>query len=201
MTTTNDGRSWQVLLFGGASGVGKTHVSYRLARHFGIGVTEVDDFHIMLERMTTPEQYPVVHQWRLHPEEILRLDDAGMLSHTLAYAEVMAEALEPVIGNHIEARAPLVLEGDFILPSLAARPAYDGIPATGQVQALFLYEPDEAQILRNFLASEGEEQPRRARASWRYSEWLREECLRLGVPAIPARPWESVLERAIAVVS
>ena len=35
---------WQVLLFGGASGVGKTSVSYRLAQHFGVGITEVDDF-------------------------------------------------------------------------------------------------------------------------------------------------------------
>lgn len=31
----------------------------------------------------------------------------------------MAPALEAVIANHIESRAPLVLEGDFILPMLA----------------------------------------------------------------------------------
>ena len=37
-------RSWQALLLRGASGVGKTSVSYRLARHYGVGLTEVDDF-------------------------------------------------------------------------------------------------------------------------------------------------------------
>ena len=33
---------WRVLLLGGAGGVGKTSVSYRVARHFGAGPTEVD---------------------------------------------------------------------------------------------------------------------------------------------------------------
>jgi uridine kinase len=44
-----------VLLIGGASGSGKTSVSYRLAHHFNVGITEVDDFQVILERMTTPE--------------------------------------------------------------------------------------------------------------------------------------------------
>ena len=197
----DDARPWQVLLLGGASGVGKTQVSYPLARRFEVGFTGADDISTALERMTTPEQYPVLHEWRLHADEVLRLDDAGMLAHTLAYGSVMAQALEPVIASHIEDSTPIVLEGDFILPSLAAMSAYDGVPSADQVRALFLYEEDEDQIARNFLAREGEEQPRRARACWYYSEWLRQECERLGVPAISARPWESVLERAIAAAS
>jgi len=53
------GRDWQVLLIGGASGVGKTAVSYRVAERYGVGITEVDDFQVLLEAMTTPEQLPV----------------------------------------------------------------------------------------------------------------------------------------------
>ena len=52
--TTCVTRPWQVLLIGGASGAGKTSVSYRLAHHFNVGITEVDDFQVILERMTTP---------------------------------------------------------------------------------------------------------------------------------------------------
>lgn len=52
----NTQRPWQVLLLGGASGVGKTSVSYRLAQHYGVGLTEVDDFQVVLEGMTTPDQ-------------------------------------------------------------------------------------------------------------------------------------------------
>jgi 2-phosphoglycerate kinase len=160
----------------------------------------VDDFHVVLERMTSPERYPELHRWRLHPEEVLALDDAGMLAHTRGYAEVMAEALEAVIGNHLESGPPIVLEGDFILPSLAMQGSYDGIAAAGRVRAVFVIEEDEGQLARNFMLREGEEQPRRARASWCYSEWLREECDRLGVPAIPSRPWETTLERAITAL-
>jgi 2-phosphoglycerate kinase len=47
--STTPARSWQVLLLGGASGTGKTSVSYRLARYFDIALTEVDDFQVMLE--------------------------------------------------------------------------------------------------------------------------------------------------------
>jgi 2-phosphoglycerate kinase len=36
-------RDWQVLVFGGASGVGKSMVSYRLAHAFRVGLTEMDD--------------------------------------------------------------------------------------------------------------------------------------------------------------
>ena len=193
-------RAWQVLLLGGASGVGQTQVSYRLARHFGAGLTEVDDFQVILERMTTPEQYPPLHYWRLHTAEARQMDEEQQLAHMLRYSRVMAEALTLVIANHIETRTPIVLEGDFILPALAVQPVYDEIAAAGQVRALFLYEEDEAQLRRNYLLREGEEQLARARASWRHSEWLRQEAERLSVPALPARPWETVLERAIAAL-
>jgi 2-phosphoglycerate kinase len=191
-----------VLLLGGASGVGKSHIASDLAARFGASIVAVDDFHVVLERMTSPEQYPELHRWRLHPEEVLALDDDGMLAHTRGYAEVMAEALEVVIGNHLESGPPpIVLEGDFILPSLATRPAYSGVAAEDRVRALFVLEEDEDQLARNFLTRGGEEQPRRARASWYYSEWLREECERLGVPAIPSRPWETLPARAVDAVS
>jgi hypothetical protein len=93
-----------------------------------------------------------------------------------------------------------VLEGDFILPALATRSSYEGIDAAGQVRAVFLYEDDEAQIIQNYHAREGTEQPQRARASWRHSQWLRREAKRLGIPAVAARPWQTVLARVIAAL-
>lgn len=193
-------RAWQVLLLGGASGVGKTSVSYRLAQHYGVGLTEVDDFQVVLEHMTDPNQYPVFHYWRTHTEEARQMDDEAQLAFFLRYAAALEEALALVAGNHIETQMPVLLEGDFILPSLAVRGTYGEEPAAGQVRALFLYEEDEAQIAHNFCEREGEDQLRRARTSWRVSEWLRREAGRLGVPCIPARPWETVLERAIETI-
>jgi 2-phosphoglycerate kinase len=191
---------WQVLLFGGASGVGKTSVSYRLAQHYGVGITEVDDFQAILEGMTTPEQYPVLHYWRTHFEEARRMDAQRHVEFFRAYAATMAVALELVIANHLESQTPIVLEGDFLLPALAVQATYHGIAAEGRVRAVFLYEDDEAQIARNYLVRDGRAQPERARISLLVSTWLRAEAERLGLPAIPARPWETVLARVIAAL-
>lgn len=191
----NDQRPSQVFLIGGASGVGKTNISYRLASRFGVGITEIDDFQVILERMTTPDQYPELHFFQTRQDEWHRMDEEQRLEHGIRYAEVMACALEPVIANHLESGTSILLEGDFLLPSLGVRPAYDEVPADGRVRAIIVYE-DEAQIGRNYLAREHEPQHGRARASWRYSEWLRREAERLGVPTIPARPWDTVFERA-----
>ncbi|MDQ2743771.1 MAG: hypothetical protein M3Z66_15960 [Chloroflexota bacterium] len=196
----NAERTWQVLLLGGASGVGKTNVSYRLAQHYGVGLTEVDDFQVVLEGMTTPEQYPVLHYWQTHYDEARRMDEAAQLDFFLQYSGAMAQALVLVIANHLESLAPVVLEGDFILPSLAMHPVYGDVPADGKVQAVFLYEEDQQQIGSNYLLRDGYEQPDRARTSWLVSEWLRREAESLGVPTVSARPWETVLERTIAVV-
>ncbi len=197
----NDSRGWDILLIGGASGVGKTSISYRLARHFGIGITAIDDFQVVLERMTTPEQYPVLHLFRTSPETFFRMDEKDKLAHAVAYASVMAEALEQVIANHLDGEPPVVLEGDFLLPSLAARSTFAGIAADDRVRALFVVERDEAQIARNYASREGNPQPGRARASWRHSEWLRQEAERLGLPVLDARPWETGFQRALALLT
>ena len=196
----SDHRQWHVLLIGGASGVGKTHLSYPLAQHFGVGITQIDDFQVVLERMTTPEQQPAMHFFRTDPDAFFRLDGDGKLGVAIRYAEAMAEPLEYVIANHLDGESPVVLEGDFLLPSLAVRATYDGIPAAGRVQGFILYEDDEEQIARNYAAREGEPQPVRARASWRHSEWLRHEAERLGLPTLAARPWETLFTRALALL-
>ena len=192
-------RDWHVLLIGGASGVGKTRIGGPLARHFGVGITGIDDVQAVLERMTTPEQYPVVHLFRTDPDAFFALDDGGKLGVAIAYSTVMAQALEAVVANHLDGGPPIVLEGDFLLPSLVVREAYDGIPAAGRVRAFVLCE-DEEQIARNYLAREGEPQPDRARWSWNHGEWLRREAERLGVPTLAARPWGTVLERAVVLL-
>ncbi len=199
---TKPARAWDVLLLGGPSGVGKTSVSYPLARHFGVGIMEVDDFVRLLERMTTPEQQPAVHRIRAHPDAD-RLSDREVVDHLLDLGGAMAAGLEAVIANHLETATPVVMEGDFILPALAARADFDGQPNGGRVRAVFLEEPDEPQLVANFLSREPHApmQTRRARVSWLYGRRLAEDANRLGLPVLTARPWDTVLERVIAAVS
>ncbi len=182
-----------MLLLGGASGTGKTHVSYALARHFSVGITEVDDIQVALERVTTPRDQPLLHFWTTNRSAYERLGEDERLAHFVRVCrEVFGPALEAVIANHLESDAPVVLEGDFILPELVT-----AVGQPGDVRALFVTEPDEAQLARNYLARDGVAQPDRAGESWRFDAWLTAECARLGVPTVAARPWDTLFERAV----
>jgi 2-phosphoglycerate kinase len=195
-------RRWEVLLLGGASGVGKTSVSYRLARHFGVGITEVDDFQVLLERMTTPEQQPAIHFWRTHPEADQLPADA-IMEHALELGRAMTPGLDAVIANHLETSRPMLLEGDFILPALAAQASFAAEANAGRVRAVFVHEPDEPQIAANYLSREPRSGPqlKRARVSWLMSRWLAQEAQRRGLVVVTARPWDTLLERVVAAVS
>ena len=194
-------RTWEVLLIGAASGVGKTSVSCRLAQYFGIGITEVDDFQVILEHMTTPEQQPLLHYWRTRPEGI-QLTEEDVVAHTLKVCRVMAPALEAVIANHLESHASVILEGDFILPELAVRDTFLDIPNAGRVRGIFIDEADETQLVQKILQREPDEGPQtyRARVSALYSQWLTQEAVRLGIPVISARPWDTVFERILSAL-
>lgn len=195
-------RSWDLLLIGGASCSGKTTVASRLAHHFEIGIGSVDDFQIILERMTTPEQQPVLHFWRTQADpDVLSAEE--IMRQGLEVAELMSSGLEAVIAEHLKTEVPILLEGDFIAPALAGRASFCGVPNGGRVRAVFLYEPDEGQILRNFFNREpaAGEQAKRARVSWLQGEWLDRECRRRGIPIVAARPWETLFDRILAALT
>ncbi len=191
MAAGGPGGAWQVLLVGGASAVGKTSVAYRLAARYSAGITEIDDLQVAVRAMTTAAGQPLLHDkdaWR-------RLSEDGRLARMLAVSQAQAPAIAAVVAQHIEARVPVVLEGDFLLPALAA-----DLVSGGGVRALFLDEGEEGQIARNLAARDGRAQPERARASWRHGQWLRGECAALGLPVVAARPWADVLQRCVAAL-
>ncbi|MCC6455869.1 MAG: hypothetical protein IT328_13035 [Caldilineaceae bacterium] len=197
-TQPTPARSWQVLLIGGASGSGKTSLSYRLAHHFGIGITEADDIHTALMHMTTPEQYPALHYWDTHPEAH-HLPAEEILKLHLATCRQMMPAFEAVIANHLESEIPLVLEGDYLLPAQAAQPEFNGFANEGRVRGIFVHEEDEEQFVQNYLLREpaSGRQEMRARVSWLHSQWLQQQVSEVGGIIIPARPWETSFERVL----
>ncbi|WP_219722100.1 hypothetical protein [Deinococcus planocerae] len=173
-------------------------MSYPLAHRLGISVTEVDDLHLAVMHLTTPERQPALHCWFTHPDPGSLSADQIVRAH-LAASRALPPALEAVVLNHVKEGPPLVLEGDYLLPELAARPALVDAFARGEVRAVFLHEPDEEQLVRNLRSREpGEgEQRGRAHVSWNLSLWLREEAERYGLSALPARPWETLLDRLV----
>jgi 2-phosphoglycerate kinase len=193
---------WIVLLLGGASGVGKSTLSYPLGRRLNVNVTEIDDLQIAVETVTGPADQPLLHFSRTNFDEYMSWTDEERLEHFVRVCrEVFLPVMRAVIADHLVTRTPVVYEGDFLLPELATMATYGDEPNDGRVRALFVSESDEAQIAANYIAREGAVQPERARVSWLFDAFLRAECDRHGVPVVAARPWDSVVERALAALA
>jgi hypothetical protein len=140
-----------------------------------------------------------LHFWRRPPEE---LRDA-----LIAVGEVMSAPLEVVVENHVDQNAPIVIEGDGILPSLMSRPPL--LERSATIKAAFLVEPDESVILDNTLArgkgwvagrTEAELRVD-ARARWLFGQWLTQEAARYSLPVVEPRPWETLAERLQDAIS
>ncbi|HEX5415307.1 MAG TPA: hypothetical protein VFZ25_06560, partial [Chloroflexota bacterium] len=206
-------RAWTVLLIGGASSLGKTTVGRDIGRKLGVPVLQADDFRMAMQRITTESVQPALHYfldgrvgkvkdgiWQRAPEELCRgLRGVG---------SVVSRSLEVVISHHLAvvSSGPIIVEGDGILPSLAAQDRIDGAPALGRVRSVFLYEPDERQLratmLRRFRPGDvavTDEDRNFAGMHWLYGEWLRQEAELLSLPTIPSRPYDTLVERILSV--
>lgn len=204
--TSADARlPWTVLLIGGSSGTGKTTLARAIGRQVGAAWAQADDFRLVLQRLTTPTRQPALHAflsgdvWLRSPEELR--------DRLIGVGEVVSHALEIVVANHVATDAPLVLEGDGILPSFAAGRSFAGLDVGDRVRAVFLVEADEGAVLDAMLArgrgidvlSEHERRTQ-ARASWLYGRWLRHEAEGRGLPVIEARPHDSLADRVLEAI-
>lgn len=192
-------RSWTVLLIGGASGSGKTSVSYRLAHLLGVGITEVDDLQIAVEAMTSPDEYPELHYWRTTPDSI---NDPvpEVITQLQKVGNTLSPAIEAVIRNHIVTNTPVIIDGDFILPSLMSKDGGNSdFVANGQLRAVYIVETDSDQLVSNYSTREPEtgKQEKRADISSQYNHWLIDQAALYGVPVVSSRPWKTVLQRVL----
>jgi len=194
---------WKVLLIGGHSGTGKTTVARVLAQNFGVALAQVDDFRLVLEQTSTPEQQPTLHALL----DVQAADAAPETGCTalIAAAQMVSQALEIVVAHHVATDKPTILEGDGITPAFAAKNFFFNLNVpVGAVRVVFLIEDDEARLLRSALErGRGFEslprarQQRQVRQSWLYGQWLKREALCYGLPVVMSQPWETLPERIL----
>lgn len=179
---------WIVTVVSGASGVGKSRVAVPLALRYGVTVTEADDIVTALRALTTPEQARELHFWDTHPEAHTWEPERIALQH-IALCEALTPGLRAVIADHVDFDAPLVIEGDYLLPDLVT-----GLGP--EVRAVVISESDEDRLVENFGAREpGAHQHKRAQVSVLVDKELTGRATAIGVPVVAARPWETGLER------
>ena len=193
-------RNWTVLLIGGHSAAGKTTASELVGRSFVVPWMMMNDLRLAFQRagVVLPEGTEALYfdtvpsYWRLRPQEHC---DA-----LIAVGEALSAALEAIIENHVDQSAPIVIEGDGILPSLLSRtPKVERAEA---IRTVFLVEPKETEIQVNMLAraravaDRTEDQLRNeARAKWLFGQWLTQEAAKHSLPIVHPRPWDTLAER------
>src|SRR5262249_43236407 len=152
-------------------------------------LAEADDIVTAIGAITTAEQLPAVHFWRTHPQA-RRWAPERIADLHFTVAEAMRPAFAAVIADHLEFSAPVVLEGDYLLPELAT--------GLGRgVRAVVLDETDRDRLVGNYHSREpaGGEQHHRARVSALVGARLAERAAAFDVPVVPARPWAEATDR------
>ncbi|MFF1907294.1 AAA family ATPase [Kitasatospora sp. NPDC058218] len=187
---------WDIVLIGGASGIGKSRAAARLAREAGAFVVEFDDVVSAVQEITTAAQHPGLH----HFDDLAGAEGLSVereLELQIATARALEPAVLGVVRNRLTVDVPAVVEGDYLTPAAAARAVEAGRAAGRRVRAVFLHEPAAARITANYAAREPEcgVQARRAQVGARYSRWLAEQAHRHALPVVACRPWDTLAAR------
>ncbi len=192
-------RTFDILLIGGASGVGKSHISYQLSKIYSMNVVQVDDFQCIVEHFTKEEDYPVFHYWNNHLEEARKQPMEKKLEIMINYANELSGVLELVIKNHLEEDRPMILEGDFISPLLCKKLLKNNEIKT-RIKCLYIIENDKEQIIQNYLTREGSIQADRSELSLRYNNWIKEQIEGTEIIAVESTPWETTINRICELI-
>jgi 2-phosphoglycerate kinase len=209
MSLSSHQAGWIVLLLGGASGVGKTLVAKQLGQRFGASWFQVDDLRLAFQRsrVTLPKRTQALYFF-LETPNVWMHSPESLRDGLIHVGDALTPALEVVVENHVDTIAPVVIEGDGILPSLFACPSVRDRARNGLVRAVFLVEPEEDTMLADIMArgrgtigqSEAELRTE-ARAKWLYGQWLANEAHHYGLPVLQPRPWSTLVERIITATS
>uniref|UniRef100_UPI0027DF40FD AAA family ATPase n=1 Tax=Streptomyces sp. LS1784 TaxID=2851533 RepID=UPI0027DF40FD len=136
-----DDSPWDVLLIGGASGIGKSRAAAHLSARHGAFVVEFDDVVAALQAATTPADHPGLHHFRALPDpDALPADH--VLELQIATARALDDALLGVVRNRLTVDVPAIVEGDYLTPAAAARAGAEAARQGRRVSAVFLHEDD-----------------------------------------------------------
>jgi 2-phosphoglycerate kinase len=188
-----------VVLIGGTSGAGKSRLAAGLARCYDADHLQLDDISAALAAMTTPEMFPALHLWRTDWPAFAALSDEQRLEHYREVAGIYLPGILAIIENCLESGRRVVVDGDFILPDMIASEAAAG-DSDQAIRGLILAEESRDQLAQNLDAREGSQHELRARAAHLVNGWLEGQARRWGVPMLRARPWDTVMERAVGLL-
>ncbi len=191
--------NWSVILIGGASGAGKSHLAQQLVERYKISHLEADDLRIALRTVTDREKHPELFTFVDNQNYLEEFTQEVFIEKHLETASTVWNAIDALITRHVTFDEKIVIDGDSIIPELLARRDQKGI------KAIFLYDDLEnihkRQLTRNRNKKRTpEKMETNAQFSYAYSETLRKQAEDNGFQTIKASPIETLFERVTTIL-
>ncbi len=191
--------AWTVLLIGGNSGAGKTTVANAIGRLLGVNVAQADTYRLIVERVA-------VANGRLAEMDAPTTAEACCAA-LRARAEALHPMLEVVTAYHVATRAPLILEGDCLVPAFAVNRLHAYVPVAKQLRAVFVLDRNRDFLLRKqrrrgrgFTLLAPERQALHVDGDLRYADWLHDEALAHGCAVLEPPEEQSVDDIAHQII-
>jgi 2-phosphoglycerate kinase len=206
--TTDTSPPWMVLVLFGASGTGKSTAASVIGRRCGVSWVQVDDLRLTLQysHVSLPDRTEDLYFLERTPDVWARTP-AELRQAFINLAEVMEPALRTVIHSHVVTDAPMVIEGDGVLPGLADSPLLRPLVDTGVIRFCCVETPSADELVENMMArgrgldASMPDRPRhQAIANEAFGQWLEEEAARMGIPVVASRPLDTLPDRILDVM-
>ncbi|MEI6553819.1 MAG: hypothetical protein WCO09_04570 [bacterium] len=191
--------NWEVLIIGGSSGVGKSHLARQLSGYFKVPLMEVDDIRIALQQCVDRESFQDLFTFIDNPNFQNEFDEQTFIQKLLDVGQALWKPLDTLISKHVILGESIIIEGDSFVPELLAKRDLD------KVKAIFIYDDLEAikerHLKRNRLDSAAATLEKDALFSFAYGEEIRKQAEELGLITIKATPIETLYERTIEIIN
>jgi 2-phosphoglycerate kinase len=191
----------QLFLVAGSAGSGKTTLAKALAAEFDAGWLQLDSLWLAMkvavgEGTAAYDVLDIDGRMRRADEE----DEDVRAAHVAASGEV-CRALPTVLPLELDAHQRLVVDGAWLLPSFVAGLSLPDV----DVRAVYVVHRSESDVEEALIPRRGglplEDRHRLMnRRIYQYGAWLADEARLHDLPVVAALPFESLLERARAVL-
>jgi len=183
-----------ILLIGGSSSVGKTHLARILSARLGIQHICVDE----LRKQISDSNLHLLEE----DETIWDFPAADLLSRLFQEGFALEAHLSSLITSWLADKEINILEGEGIVPRVASQ-----FMMTGKVNTIFVVETDENRLYRTLYershAFQRLTEPRQRRIAEMnslYGRWLLSEAEHYGLPWVYSQPWSSLPDRVLGFV-
>jgi 2-phosphoglycerate kinase len=184
--------TWKVLLIGGGSGVGKTFLTKRLAKHFKCPYLKVDNLRYFIQNVLKDKfkEFP-----ELFPN--IKSENDNITSNHFKIAKFIKPGLNALIEKyaHYEETPAMIIEGIEILPkTLELNPSEN-------LQGIFLFDTLDNLIRKMEERGRGKlrssEYKEKARNSMDFINLVVKEAKLTGFPTLSVDPESTLVNRAI----